>query len=69
MKKTIHIQGMMCGHCSGRVQTALEALSEVTAAEVSHETGIAAVTLNGAIDDETLKKTVEDQGYEVTAVE
>ena len=46
MKRTIRIEGMMCGHCSGRVKKALEAVAGVETAEVSHETGMAAVTLN-----------------------
>lgn len=65
MKKKMEIKGMMCGHCSGRVKKVLEALPEVDAAEVSHETGLAIITLNGDVSDETLKKIVEDEGYEV----
>ena len=42
MKRTIRIEGMMCGHCSGRVKKALEAVAGVETAEVSHETGTAA---------------------------
>ncbi|MBQ7867889.1 MAG: heavy metal translocating P-type ATPase [Clostridia bacterium] len=65
MEKTMKINGMMCGHCSGRVKKVLEALPEVDEAVVSHETGTAVLTLNADISDEILKKTVEDQGYEV----
>ena len=65
MEKTMKINGMMCGHCSGRVKKVLEALPEVDEAIVSHENGTAVLTLNAAVSDEVLKKTVEDQGYEV----
>ena len=65
MEKTLKIDGMMCAHCEARVKKALEALPEVASAEVSHERGTAVVTLNGEISDETLKKAVEDQGYQV----
>ena len=65
MEKTMKINGMMCGHCSGRVKKVLEALPEVDEAIVSHENGTAILTLNAEISDEVLKKTVEDQGYEV----
>lgn len=68
MKKTLEITGMMCGHCEARVKKCLEALPEVTAAEVSHETGTAVVTLNADLADEVLKKTVEDQDYAVTSI-
>ncbi len=69
MKKTMKITGMMCGHCSGRVKKVLEAMAEVNEAIVSHEEGTAVLTLNADVADEVLKKTVEDEGYEVTGIE
>lgn len=69
MTKTMKIEGMMCGHCEARVKKCLEALSQVDEAAVSHETGTAVVTLNADIADEVLKKTVEDQDYQVTGIE
>ena len=68
MTKTITIEGMMCTHCSGRVQGALEALDAVTSAEVSHETGLAVVTLAADVDNDTLTKAVTDAGYTVVSV-
>ena len=65
MEKTLKIEGMMCGHCSGRVQKALEALPGVAAAAVSHESGTAVVTLSAPVSDDVLKKAVEDAGYKV----
>ena len=68
MEKTMEITGMMCGHCEARVKKALEALPEVTQAQVSHEKGTAVVTLNAPISDEALKAAVEAQDYSVTAI-
>ncbi len=68
MKKTMKITGMMCPHCSGRVKKVLEALPQVESAEVSHETGTAVVTLTADIANDTLKATVEEQGYDVTDI-
>ncbi len=68
MVKTMKIEGMMCGHCEARVKKCLEALPAVAGAEVSHEAGTAVVTLNEALDDEVLKKTVEDQDYKVISI-
>ena len=65
MQKTLKIEGMMCTHCSGRVKKALEELPGVVSAEVSHESGTAVVTMSAPVDDATLKKAVEDQGYQV----
>lgn len=68
MEKTMEIKGMMCGHCEARVKKCLEALPEVNEAAVSHEEGTAVVKLNAEVADELLKKVVEDQDYEVTAI-
>ena len=69
MKKTMKIKGMMCGHCEARVKKVLEALPEVTEAEVSHETGTAVVTLKSEVSDAVLKKAVEDWDYPVTDIQ
>ena len=59
----------MCGHCSGRVKKALEAVAGVETAEVSHETVTAEVTLRGDVSDEALIKAVTDAGYKVAGIE
>ncbi len=69
MKKTLHIEGMMCCHCEARVKKALEALPAVDEAVVSHEAGTAIVTLNAEVSDADLKKAVEDQDYKVIGIE
>ena len=65
MEKTMKIEGMMCGHCEARVKKCLEALPGVEKAEVSHVSGTAVLTLSAPVGDALLKKTVEDQGYQV----
>ena len=62
------IEGMMCVHCEARVKKVLEALEQVSSAEVSHEKGTAIVTLQADIEDDVLKKAVEDQDYTVTGI-
>ena len=68
MKKTMKIEGMMCGHCEATVKKALEGLDGVTSAEVSYEAGTAVVELSADVADDVLKKTVEDKDYKVTAI-
>ena len=68
MTKTMKIEGMMCGHCEAAVKKALEALDGVEAAEVSHEKGTAVVTLAKEVEDEVLKKTVEEKDYQVISI-
>ncbi len=69
MKKTMKIEGMMCGHCEAAVKKALEAVEGVESALVSHEKGSAEVTLTKEVADDVLKKAVEDKDYKVTAID
>ncbi|MGN0437316.1 MAG: heavy metal translocating P-type ATPase [Lachnospiraceae bacterium] len=69
MRKTLKIEGMMCGHCEMHTKKALEALEGVTEAEVSYQTGTAVVTLEKEVSDELLKQAVTDQGYTVLDVQ
>ena len=69
MTKTMKIEGMMCGHCEATVKKVLEALDQVSEAVVSHENGTAVVTLSADVDNEVLKKAVEDRDYKVTSIQ
>ena len=68
MIKTMKIEGMMCTHCSGRVEKVLNALEGVTAT-VDLQAGTAAVTCEASVTDELLRKTVEDAGYDVVSID
>ena len=65
MQVTLHIKGMMCGHCEATVKKWLEAFPEVDEAIVSHTEGTAVVKLNAPADLAALKKAVTEQGYQV----
>ena len=67
MKKTMKIDGMMCGHCTGRVDKVLNAIEGVKA-EVSLEDKAAYLEISGDVTDEQLKSIVEAEGYEVTEI-
>ena len=68
MKKTVKIEGMMCPHCEARVKKLLEEMPFVESADVSHKTGEAVITLSGEMDEATVRKTIEDNGYKVVSV-
>lgn len=68
MKKTIKIEGMSCGHCSSTVKKALLKIDDVSDAEVSHETGLAVVTLNAPVLDVALKIAIEEQDFKVIEI-
>ena len=68
MTKVISIEGMMCNHCTGTVQKALEAVEGVTAVTMSLEQKNATVELASDVADDVLAKAVTDAGYEVKGV-
>ena len=68
MTKVISIEGMMCSHCTGTVQKALEAVEGVKAVTMSLEQKNATVELASDVADEVLTKAVVDAGYEVKGV-
>ncbi|MBO4861739.1 MAG: metal-transporting ATPase, partial [Firmicutes bacterium] len=69
MKKTLKVEGMMCGHCEARVAKALKGVAGVENAVVDHAAGTAVVTLNAPVADELLVKAVEAQDYKVLGIE
>ena len=66
---TMHIEGMMCGHCEAMVKRALEAIDGVESAVPSHTAGTAIVTLSAPVAAELLRKAVEDEDYTVLSIE
>ena len=68
MTKVITIEGMMCGHCTGRVQKALEEVAGVSAVTMSLENKTATVELNGEVADQALTAAVTEAGYEVKGI-
>ncbi len=68
MTKVMTIEGMMCGHCTGRVQKALEAIEGVGSVTMSLENKTATVELTAEVEDAKLTAAVTDAGYEVKEI-
>ena len=68
MTKVMTIEGMMCGHCTGRVQKALEAIEGVSAVTMSLEAKTATVELAAEVSEEALTAAVAEAGYEVKGI-
>ncbi len=68
MEKTMIIEGMMCAHCTGRVQKALEEVGGVERVSMSLEEKSATVVLTKETGDSVLKEAVEKAGYEVVEI-
>ena len=69
MNKTRKIEGMMCAHCTGRVEKALSAIDGVSAVEMSLEGKSATLTLSKDVDNKILTDAVTEAGYEVVSVQ
>ncbi len=69
MTKTLMVEGMMCAHCEARVKKALEAVEGVENAVCDHYANTAVVTLSKEVEDEALRKAVEDQDYKVVSIQ
>ncbi len=69
MNKTMKIEGMMCAHCTGRVEKALSAIDGVSAVEMSLEGKSATLTLSKDVDNQVLTDAVTEAGYEVVYVQ
>ena len=68
MKRTVYIDGMMCVHCENSVKKALENIDGIISADVSHAKGTAEIELSHPVDDEIIKKAIEDKDYIVTRI-
>ena len=69
MNKTMIIEGMMCGHCTGRVEKALSAIDGVDKVEMSLEDKSAVLSLSKEVDDKVLTDAVTEAGYKVVNIE
>ncbi|MCR5302629.1 MAG: heavy metal translocating P-type ATPase [Lachnospiraceae bacterium] len=68
MKKTVKIEGMMCAHCEANVKKALEALDGIKEAVVSHENNEAVIELEKDVEDDVIKKAIEDKDYRFISI-
>ncbi len=69
MKKIVHIEGMCCNHCAGRVEKALSAVTNVVSADVKLKKNIAIIRSREEVDDEQIKAVVTEAGYTVQSIE
>ncbi len=68
MTKKVMIEGMSCGHCTARVQKALEALDGVAAVTMRLEQKSADITLDKDIPNEAITEAITNAGYEVMEI-
>nr|WP_269140341.1 heavy metal-associated domain-containing protein [Pectinatus haikarae] len=62
------IEGMSCGHCTGRVEKALQQVDGVDSVKVSLENKNAVVSAGENVTADVLKNAVTNAGYDVIGV-
>jgi Cu2+-exporting ATPase len=65
MEIKLTVKGMMCPHCEARVKKALEELDSGIMAMPNHKKNEVVIAMSCDIPVETLKATIEAQGYTV----
>lgn len=68
MKKIIKIEGMSCGHCQKAATKALSSIDGVSNVVVSLENKQASIEVNDSVNDDIIKETIDDAGYEVVSI-
>ena len=61
----LNVEGMTCGGCENRIKNALSEIEGVESVTANHETKEVTITLNAEVEEETLKETITDLGFEV----
>ena len=68
-KITVKIDGMMCGMCDAHIcDTIRKVFPAAKKVKASRRRGAARFLLDGAFDEERLKKAIADTGYTVGAI-
>ena len=64
----LEIEGMMCGMCESHVNDAIRNNFKVKEVKSSHKTGLTQIQSDEVLDEELLRKAVEETGYKVKSV-
>ena len=68
IKVTVNVEGMMCPHCEAHVNEAVKKAFGVEDVVSSHENKTTIFTAPEKVDEEKVRQTIKDAGYEVTGI-
>ena len=68
VKVTVNVEGMMCGHCEAHVNEAIKKAFGVEEVVSSHESNTTVFTAPEKVDEDKIRQTIKDAGYEVTGI-
>ena len=68
VKVTVNVEGMMCGHCEAHVNEAIRKAFGAEDVVSSHESNTTVFTAPEKVDEDKVRQTIKDAGYEVTGI-
>ena len=68
VKVTVNVEGMMCGHCEAHVNEAIQKAFGAEDVVSSHESNTTVFTAPERVDEDKIRATIKDAGYEVTGI-
>ena len=68
VKITVNVEGMMCGHCEAHVNEAIKKAFGAEDVVSSHENNTTVFTAPEKVDEDKIRQTIKDAGYEVTGI-
>ena len=69
LKITMGIDGMMCGMCESHINDAIRREFKVKKVTSSHTKKQTVILTEKPLDEERLRKVIDDTGYKVTSIE
>ena len=69
LKITMGIDGMMCGMCESHINDAIRREFKVKKVTSSHTKKQTVILTEKPLDEEKLRKVIDDTGYKVTSIE
>ena len=68
VKVTVNVEGMMCGHCEAHVNEAIKKAFGAEDVVSSHESNTTVFTAPERVDEDKIRATIKEAGYEVTGI-
>ena len=68
VKVTVNVEGMMCGHCEAHVNEAIKIVFGAEDVVSSHESNTTVFTAPEKVDEDKIRTTIKEAGYEVTGI-
>lgn len=69
VKTVVNVDGMMCGMCESHINDAIRREFKVKKVTSSHAKKQTVILTEKPLDEDKLRKVIDDTGYKVTSIE